>query len=84
MKLTIGVFGEPKTGKSRAAFCIGQYLKKAGVKRVAVIDDEVALTEQRLGKLPEDVEITIITAGIRREDGSAPVLGTNHGTKRYL
>ena len=81
-KITVGVFGEPKVGKTRTAVAIGQYLKKAGIKRVAIIDDSGSLVGK--DNLPDDVEVTIITAGVRREDGSAPGLTPNHGTKRYL
>lgn len=79
--MTIGVFGEPKSGKTRTAFCIGQYLKSAGVKRVAVIDDETALTD-KLKDLPEDLEVVIITGNVKK--GEENELLPNLGTRRYL
>ena len=47
-KITVGVFGEPKVGKTRTAVAIGQYLKKAGIKRVAIIDDSGSLVGKAL------------------------------------
>lgn len=83
MKLTIGVFGEPKSGKTRTAVCIGQFLKKAGIKKVAIIDDSTVLDKS---ELPKDLEVTIVTAGLDKKGSSKPksFLPMSGGTKRYL
>ena len=79
-KITIGVFGEPKSGTTRTAVCIGQYLKKAGIKKVAIIDDDGSLVGK--DNLPEGIEVTIITAGVKQ--GQKEKLIPNRGEKRYL